>query len=152
MGRRWGDRLWLSRSSQHLFSQPQLVCWRVARGPPTWACRVQAYKLPTNVGRVAVFMSVTTIIGNCDRPTASLLIRAILIRPSPITIWDRCGPGLVLSATLQYTVSARAKPRRRSKHRRHSSRSDFAQFSCGYRSLPANRQAAIAAWLARRRA
>jgi hypothetical protein len=36
MGAGGGDRLWQSRLSQHLFSRPQLVCWRVARGPPTW--------------------------------------------------------------------------------------------------------------------
>jgi len=120
MGAGGGDRLWQSRSSQHLFSRPQLVCWRAARGPPTWACRVQAYKLP-NAGRVAVVMSLTTFIQNCDRPTASVLIRAILIRPSPITIWDRCGPGRITGATFN---SARAKPRRRSKHRCRSSPSD----------------------------
>ena len=57
---RRGDRLWQSRLSQHLFSWPQLVCWRVACGPPTWACWGQAYKLP-NAGRVAV-MSLTPII------------------------------------------------------------------------------------------
>src|SRR6516165_6223140 len=84
-----GDRLWQSRSSQHLFSRPQLVCWRVARGPPSWACRVQAYRLPTNAGRVAVFMSLTTIIENCARPTALPSIRVISIRLSPITISDR---------------------------------------------------------------
>ena len=122
MGAGGGDRLWQSRSSQHLFSRPQLVCWRVARGPPTWACLVQAYKL-RNAGRVAVFMSLTTIIENWNRPTASALIRAILIRPSPISISDRCGPTRVTGAKMPYT-SARAKPRRRSKHRRRSSRSD----------------------------
>jgi hypothetical protein len=124
MGRRWGDRLWPSHSSQHLLSRPQLVCWRVAGGPPSWACRVQAYKLP-NAGRVAVLMSLTSIIQNCDRLTASLLIRAILIRPSPITISDRCGLGRVTGAInkMPYT-SARAKPRRRPKHRCQSSRSD----------------------------
>ena len=122
MGAGGGDRLWQSRSSQHLFSRPQLVCWRVARGPPNWACRVQAYK-PPNADRVAVFMSLTTIIENCDRPMASLLIRAILMRPSPITITDRCGPGRVTGATFNNT-SARAKPRRRSKRRCRSSPSD----------------------------
>jgi hypothetical protein len=130
MGRRWGRSVWQSRSSQHLFSRPQLVCWRVVREPPTWACRVQAYKLPTNAGRVAVLMSLTRIIENCDRPTASLLIRAILIRPSPITISDRCGPGRVTGATLNKYTSARAKPRRR------SSRSDSSW--CAWKVVSAN--------------
>jgi hypothetical protein len=131
MGAGGGDRLWQSRSSQHLFSRPQLVCWRVARGPPTWACRVQAYKL-ANAGRVAVFMSLTTIIENWNRPTASVLIRATTTPPSRTTISVRCGPGRVTGATLTPYTSARAKPRRRSKHRRRSSRSDSQQLAYVY--------------------
>src|SRR5262249_44878127 len=99
------------------------VWGRVARGQGTRGCRVQAYKLPTNAGRAAVSTSLMIITENCDRHTGSPLIRAISIKRSPITISDRCGPGRVLSATSPYT-SARAKPHRRSKHRRRSSRSD----------------------------
>jgi hypothetical protein len=130
MGAGGGDRLWQSRSSQHLFSRPQLVCWRVARGQPTWACRVQAHKL-ANAGRVAVFMSPTTIIENWNRPTASVLIRATTTPPSRTIISDRCGPGRITGAKMPST-SARAKPRRRLKHRRRSSRSDSQQLAYVY--------------------
>ena len=57
------------------------------------------------------------------------------MRPSPITITDRCGPGRVIGATFNNT-SARAKPRRRSKHRCRSSRSDFAPAT--YRAFISN--------------
>jgi hypothetical protein len=115
MGRRWGDRLWQSRSLQHLFSRPQLVCWRglIARGPLTWECPRHAYRLQSAV-RVAVFKSLMTITENCVRRTASRLIRVILIRRSPITILEQYGlihgTGAIFNKT-PYT-SARVKPRR----------------------------------------